>query len=222
MRILRTVLGVTTFAAAAYGTYAALTFLSYGRRKRVRPSPSLDRFIPDPEVIEQHRIWVDAPAAVTYQAACAYDMGSSRLAHLLFDTRALVMGVKPLPYEPPKHFIDAMKQVGWATLDEQPGKEIVFGALAQPWMADAAFRTIPPAEFVAFNEPGYVKIVLNVSVESSGLLQTETRVVTTDGQSRKRFRKYWAFVNPGVKLIRLELLRGIKSAAEAAAETAAA
>ena len=222
MKILRTALGVTTFAAAAYGTYAAWTFLSYGRRKRVRPSPSLDRFLPDPEVIEQHRIYVDAPPAVTYETACAYDMGASRLAHLLFDTRALVMGVKPLPYAPPKHFTDAMKEVGWALLDEKPGEEIIFGALAQPWIADAAFRTIPPAEFVAFNEPGYVKILLNISVEPDGLLQTETRVATTDGESRKRFRKYWAFVNPGVKLIRLELLRGIKSAAEAAAAKAAA
>jgi len=67
MRILRTAFGLTTFAAAAYGAYAAFTFLSYGSRKKTRPSPSLDRFIPEPEVIEQHSTHVDAPAALAYE-----------------------------------------------------------------------------------------------------------------------------------------------------------
>lgn len=222
MKILRSVLGLTTIAAAAYGTYAALTFLRYGRRRKARPSPSLDRFIPEPEVIEQHSVRVDAPPAVTYEAARSYDMSASRLAHLLFDARAFVMGVKPLPYEPPKHFVDAMKQVGWVILDEKPGQEIIFGTLAQPWIADAAFRTIPADEFTTFNEPGYVKILFNISVEPDGLLQTETRVITTDAEARKRFRKYWALVNPGVKLIRIELLHGVKTAAEVVAQKTAA
>jgi hypothetical protein len=34
----------------------------------------------------------------------------------------------------------------------------VLGAVTQPWLADVVFRPLPPAEFSAFNEPGFVKI----------------------------------------------------------------
>jgi hypothetical protein len=41
-----------------------------------------------------------------------------------------------------------------------------------------------------------------------------TRVTTTDPESRKRFRRYWATYSPGIVLIRREALRIIKNEAE--------
>ena len=52
-----------------------------------------------------------------------------------------------------------MRAMGWGVLAEIPGREIVMGAVTQPWEADVVFRPLPSAEFAAFAEPGFVKIV---------------------------------------------------------------
>jgi hypothetical protein len=92
------------------------------------------------------------------------------------------------------------------------------GAITRPWEADVHFSSIPPDEFAAFDRPGYAKIAWTIAVEPLGeghsLVRTETRVVMTDALSRARFRRYWAFVSPGVALIRRESLRIVKADAE--------
>ncbi len=73
-------------------------------------------------------------------------------------------------------------------------------------------------QFTAFREPGYVKIVWTLRAdpigETESMFHTETRVATTDPETRKRFRRYWWYVAPGVELIRLAMLRPLKNAAE--------
>jgi hypothetical protein len=94
----------------------------------------------------------------------------------------------------------------------------VVGAVTQPWKADVVFRGIPPEEFAAFSEPGYVKIVWTLAVEPTGpsrcIFRTETRAIATDAASRSRFRRYWALLSPGIVLIRFEMLRVVAAEAE--------
>jgi len=52
-------------------------------------------------------------------------------------------------------------------------------------------------------------------VESGGsVLRTETRVMTTNYSARRKFRKYWSLIFPGVVLIRLVLMNMAKRDAE--------
>ena len=44
-------------------------------------------------------------------------------------------------------------------LGEIPSRQIVMGAVTQPWVANPVFRPLPPDEFITFNDPNYVKIV---------------------------------------------------------------
>lgn len=108
---------------------------------------------------------------------------------------------------------------GWGVLSEDPGREIVFGAVTQPWRARPVFRALSPTEFAAFDEPGYAKIAWTLRVDPVGSAKsmacTGTRVVTTDPVSRARFRRYWALSIPGIVLIRLAALRLVKKEAEA-------
>jgi hypothetical protein len=46
------------------------------------------------------------------------------------------------------------------------------------------------------------------------VFRTETRAVATDPEARARFRRYWAFLSPGIKLIRLLALRPVAAAAK--------
>jgi hypothetical protein len=107
---------------------------------------------------------------------------------------------------------------GWGVLAEMPGREIVFGAVTQPWLTNPVFRALAPGEFEAFHEPGYVKIAWTLRADplnaAHSLVRTETRAASTDPVSRAKFRRYWSFLSPGIILIRRIGLRLVKAKAE--------
>ena len=96
------------------------------------------------------------------------------------------------------------------------------GAITQPWAANVVFRPVAPAEFAFYSEPGYVKIAWTLRADSLGedasVFRTETRVCACDEAARRKFRRYWRFFSPGIKLIRLALLRSLKREAERSAQ----
>jgi hypothetical protein len=120
---------------------------------------------------------------------------------------------------PRRPFLEEVLSLGWRILAEEPDREIVVGAVTQPWKADVVFRGIAPEEFAAFDEAGYVKIAWTLAATPLGphdsVFSTETRARATDPDSRARFRRYWTVVSPGIRLIRRETLRLVKSEAEA-------
>lgn len=208
--------------AAAVGLgwagYAALAWSRYGRVvPREGGDMLLDRFMPAYEVGERHQTRVAAPASVTWQAASDLDFGRSPLVRAIFQGRELLMGAHPARRTQRK-FLDEILAVGWGVLAEEPGYRMVFGAATQPWQANVRFRALEPEAFAAFVEPGYAKIAWTFAVEPRGsaasLFRTETRVATTDADSRRRFRRYWSVFSPGILLIRCEMLRLVKADAE--------
>jgi hypothetical protein len=204
-------------------TYIARTWYRYGRTKRDgKEDPLLDRFLPTHEVGERHETTVRAPASITYRAARELDLQESRLIKAIFAGRELIMRASPARKQAPGPFLQQVLDLGWAILAEEPGRELVLGAVTQPWKADVRFRGLPPEEFAAFQEPGYAKIAWTLAVEPRGpgssLFRTETRVATTDPSSRERFRRYWSVFSPGILLIRRETLRLVKRNAERRAD----
>lgn len=115
-------------------------------------------------------------------------------------------------------FFDEVIALGWRQLAETAGRQVVMGAVTQPWRQAVQFHGLPTDEFIAFREPGYAKIAWTIEVEpvgpSSSVFSTETRVATTDPISRERFRRYWAFLSPGILIIRYETLRLVRAEAE--------
>ena len=92
-------------------------------------------------------------------------------------------------------------------LAEEPNRELVIGAIGQPWKPRGG--ETPRADFRAFAEPGYAKMVLNFRYDA-GVLETETRVRLTDAASRRKFRLYWIVIRPFSGLIRRVWLRAIR------------
>ena len=215
-------------AAAAYGTFAGITWCRYGRSAKPASSKEadalLDRFMPAYEVVERHHIRVRAPAEITLAAACDMDLEQSRVVRAIFRTRELILGSKPQEHAPPRGLLKQVTALGWGVLAEAPGREIVFGAVTQPWAKDIVFRAVRPCEFAGFHEPGYVKIVFTLRADPTGdgdsVFHTETRVMTTDPEARAKFRLYWSFFSPGIILIRLMTLGPLKAEAERRARAA--
>lgn len=213
---------------ATYGAYAGAAWLRYGHSERATGDAvdvELDRFMPRYDIVERHDIAVDAPAALTFAAACELDILRLPLVRAIFKGRELLLGSTPDQAERPREFLALTKSLGWGVLSEAAGREIVMGAATRPWQADVAFRPIPAAEFAEFHEPDHVKIAWTLRADPAGddasVFRTETRAVATDAAARAKFRRYWSLLSPGIVLIRRATLRPVRAEAERRARTAA-
>lgn len=203
-------------------THGVRTWYRFGRPSRSgAANDRLDTFMPECDVLEQHQARVAAPAATTFEMVRALNPGTSRLITGIFRARELMLRSTPTTHRAPLPFLEEMLALGWRVLAEEAGREIVLGAVTQPWRADVVFRGLPPGEFRDFDEPGHVKIVVSFKVEPHGefesVFRTETRAKATDPEAYRRFRRYWLLVSPGIRLIRVEMLRLIRREAEALA-----
>ena len=213
--------GALGAVVGAYAAYVGVTWIRYGHAEVPADwpgDPLLDRFMPQFEVAERHRTFVAAPAETTFAAACEQDLMSSWIVRAIFKTREIVLRGEADRAEHPRGLVDLTKSIGWRVLAETPDREIVLGAVTQPWEANAVFHPLPPDAFAAFDEPGYVKIVWNLRVHAAGsrhsLFSTETRVTTTDEVARAKFRWYWAKFSPGIWTIRRLSLGPLRRDAE--------
>ena len=178
----------------------------------------LDQFMPEYDVVERHQIFVAAPAATVLAAAKEQDLMQSPLTRAIFKARELALGASPDRRVPPRGLLAAAQSWGWGVLAEQPDREVVVGAVTRPWEANVVFRSLPPDQFAAYNQPGDVKIVWMLRAkpvgENESVFLTETRAMATDPVARRKFRRYWTFVSPGVAAIRWLSLRPLKKEAE--------
>lgn len=223
MRITRWLGAGAALATGAYATYVATTWARYGqakRRRRAATDALLDEVMPDYDVCDHHEIALAAPADATFAGARTMDFDDSRIVRAIFRGRELIMRSHPAPAPPLEDFVEKMKAIGWGVLAERPGREIVMGAVTQPWEPDPVFRPLPPAEFAAFAQPDHVKIAWSLRADptpdGTSVFLTETRAVATDAGARKKFRRYWALLSPGIILIRIAMLPSLKTAAERA------
>ena len=209
---------VVAAATALSLGYLTREWYRYGRPRTAAADPLLDRFMPTYEVSDHHETRVMAPAASTFAAACAQDLQASPVVRAIFRARALFLRAEHISPRLAHATLDDLRRIGWVLLTEDPGHQVVFGAVTQPWVATPRFRSVPPDDFAAFAEPGYVKIVWSLAAEPRGhdasVFRIETRAAATDEESRRRFRRYWMAFSPGIRLIRHELLRLVRREAE--------
>jgi hypothetical protein len=210
-------------AAGVYATYAGITWFRYGQPSRPAPEsedPLLDRFMPSYDVAERHHIRVGAPAEITLAAAGEADLLQSPIASAIFRAREVMLGSEPDRATRPRGLLALTRSLGWRVLAEVPGREVVVGAVTQPWKANVTFHGLPPDEFAAFNEPGYVKIVWTLRADPispiESVFRTETRAIATDATARAKFRRYWSLLSPGIIAIRSLALQPVKAEAERA------
>jgi hypothetical protein len=220
-RLVRWSAGSLGLAAGVYGACVATAWYGYGD-----PAPPglgqadtlLVRFIPEYEVAERHQVRVMASAEIALSAAAETDLQQSPLIRAIFRAREFVLGGSAGTERRPNGLLAEMESLGWRVLATEPGREMVVGAVTQPWLADVVFRGVPGDEFRRFGEPDYVKIAWTLRADPLGpgesIFRTQTRVFTTDVIARSKFRWYWARFSPGIILIRRVLLAHVKQEAE--------
>jgi hypothetical protein len=177
----------------------------------------LDRYLPVFDVRDRHEGVVSSDRERAYAALRALDLERSAVVRLLFFVRTLPERFRGGRRTPPtRTFLESALAQGWRILEEEPGRELVMGAVTRPWEPVVVFRGLDPAAFVAFAEPGWAKIGWSISSDEAGprraRLAIETRVQTTDPESRRKFRRYWRVFGLGIRLIRVFALAEVRRA----------
>jgi hypothetical protein len=178
----------------------------------------IDDYLPIYDVIEHHETSVEVSPDEAYAAVRNLNLRHSPLTTLL----VLVRGVPHLLRGKARLTRDfGLPQVldlGFSVLDEEPRTELVLGVVGRFWQLASGITPVAAHEFSDFATPGYCKAAMNFRVEPDPVgarIVTETRVLATSDDARRKFRLYWTVIGPFSSLIRHEMLRSIKRAARA-------
>jgi hypothetical protein len=183
------------------------------------PRMALDDVLPTYQFGEHHEIRIAAPPERVLAAARAVTAGEIRLFRLLTWLRSpRLSGRGPeniLNPSADRPILDVALGSGFVLLREEPGREIVIGAVV---CCGRRFPPRSPEEFQAL-QGSLARAAMNFHVEPVGpgasRLVTQTRVAATDPPATRRFAAYWRVIYPGSALIRRMWLRAIKARAEA-------
>jgi hypothetical protein len=184
----------------------------------------IDRFLPAFDVTEVHEVEVDAPPEIVYSAIRQADLHDPVI-DALFTVRELptrlaekLRGVATSRAPEAFTFEDmAKRDMPWMLLAEDRGSELVIGSVGKFWRGDYGWRPVPAKDFASFNEPGYAKLAISLSLwptYGATQLRYEARTVTTDVTARAHFRRYWRLIRLGVGIVMHRALRRIKAEAE--------
>jgi len=179
----------------------------------------IQKYLPNFEYKEHITTSVPVPPSEAYQTLRSFDFSRSWLIRAIFTTREFLYGIFRKPNKTTNSsvfgsLLESALRLGWSVLEEVPNKELVMGAVTQPWEAKVTFQGLSAPDFITFSKPGFAKIAWNIAVQeiNPGLteLSSETRVALTDPTARRKFRYYWFMFSPGIRLIRWVAIRMIK------------
>lgn len=166
----------------------------------------IDNYLPVYDFSERHSIFIKCTPDIAYNALKELDFSKSTFIRFLFRLR----GLKSDNFQ--------KLQERFVLLHNDSNKEIILGLIARPWKLNGAVFHTPKIDFQRFNESDYAKIVWNFAFEQHNenktLVSTETRILCTDDESRKKFKLYWFFVRPLSGLVRKEILKMLQKNVE--------
>lgn len=135
----------------------------------------------------------------------ACDLGNNFIIRLLFRLRGMSTRF---------HSIQDLERMGFTMLDQEPGKEVIFGMITHSAMFNSCHEMVSPLAFIAYSDPSSIKAVINLHIETMAgtghVITTETRILCNSSKMKSRFKLYWFFVKPFSRLSRKLMLREIK------------
>lgn len=186
----------------------------------------LDDVLPTSHHVTRQARWIDAPPEVVWEELHAVRLSGLPVTLVLGAARflpVLLSGHGPGQLRD-RPFLEALPV---PTLSSSAPESVVFGGVLQAWRLRGGEESpaLDTDELHAWIQPGWVKAAMDfrlASVRGGTELSSETRVLATDADTRRRFNLYWLFVQPGSTAIRWEVLTAVQLKAEARSRVAAA
>jgi len=164
----------------------------------------LDAFMPSCELREVDHVAVRASPEAAWSAVRAIDFSRTSFVRNLFAIRVMPGRIRarlrgaPSPELPASTIDDIARDGGtFCILGEEPGQEIVVGAVGKVWPHRIEFAAITQETFASFATPGFGKVAGSLAVAprpGGAWITIEVRAATTDPETRARYRRYWRAV----------------------------
>ena len=174
----------------------------------------LDDVLPRPEHVTRQARWIAAPPAAVWDALHAVRLSVLPVTLALGATRFLpvVLSGRGLGQLHDRPFLDALPV---PLLASEAPSAVVFGGALQAWRptGGGAGPVLDAEQLRRFTQRGWVKAAMDFQLTPSGSgteLSSETRVMSTDAVTRRRFDRYWRLVRPGSSAIRWEVLTAVE------------
>jgi hypothetical protein len=187
-------------------------------------STVLGRLVPSAQAAERHSATIAASADQVWAALAEVTTSEVHLFRLLMGLRVLPGRLRGNPrarFDADEPLLGWAVRFGFAILGEDAGRELVVGAIGQPWrlVGGRGMAVAGSEDFAAFDQAGYAKMAANFRLapipgDRAIQLSTETRVACTDASSARRFARYWWLIRPASGAIRRSWLAAIKRRAE--------
>lgn len=186
----------------------------------------IDEYLPTFDVTRVEHTIVDANPETTYEAMVGADLldlgpivrllGALRAAPQFLTDRFRSRPGTPSPEQ--MRFADVPETDEWTLLAESPGEEYVIGAVGKFWQPSIDWRSVDADTFAAFDEPGYAKLAIGLSVRPYGekrtLISYEARTATTSERAERNFRRYWRVIGPFAGYLMRRALGRVEADAE--------
>lgn len=165
----------------------------------------IDKYLPAYHFNELHSIEVNGFVKDIYQKMLQCDFANSSLIKFLF-------GLRGMPRE--VYSIEHLTRMGFIKLDEEPGKEILYGMVTDNPMFNTCQSNLSSKEFTQKADGNIIKAVINFKLQdksnSQHIISTETRVWCGSKAIKSKFKYYWFFIKPFSQLIRKSMLKQMK------------
>ncbi|HEX9936466.1 MAG TPA: hypothetical protein VGB15_05065 [Longimicrobium sp.] len=179
----------------------------------------IDQWMPAFDAHERHETRIRAPRSVVWGHVRRLDFGRPPVIRALMALRMLPSLFTRAGRRKAREGAEGgLLRAGFVLLDERVEDELLLGVAGRFWRPSGNIERVTAQEIRGFDRPGFAVATWNFALRDDGgatVLVTETRVRCTDAASRRSFLRYWRIVGPFSALIRMELLRSIRRAAEA-------
>jgi len=165
----------------------------------------IDKYLPAYHFNELHSIELNGFVSGIYQKMLQCDFRKSSIIKYLFRLRGMPKEV---------YSIEHLINMGFIKLDEEPGKEILFGRVTDSPMFNTCQSNVSSKEFIRKSDPTIIKAVINFKLHdksnSQHIISTETRVWCGSKAMKSKFKYYWFFIKPFSQIIRKSMLKQMK------------
>ena len=192
-----------------------------------QPRSRIDDFLPQYDFQEFHQTRINAPPPRVYACLLHSDFSQLWLTRALMTLRTGGRMPRRDRTRLPGDLRQRVQGTGFVILDEIPDDELVIGVAGRFWHPDGGrCMDLKPADFIDFSRTGHAKVAWNFKLHEaspetetepetkSTILSTETRIQCLGRAARWKFRTYWTLVGPFSGLIRLAILKHVKTQAE--------
>jgi hypothetical protein len=174
----------------------------------------LDAVLPRPEHVTHQARWIDAPPETVWDALHAVRLSGLPVTVALSSARFLpvVLSGRGLGQLHDRPFLDALPV---PLLASDPPSSVVFGGALQAWRLTGGDDgpELDADRLRTFTQRGWVKAAMDFRLTPRGrgtVLSSETRAMSTDAETRRRFDRYWRLIRHGSTAIRWEVLTAVE------------